>query len=193
MKLFASLSSACLLATFLVPSIVFASCGAAVCPIHPASALKPGQWDFRTDYTYLGQTTLMEGGSTKDPNDSKMHHTESETHSRILRGIVSYQIDRQWGVSATVPWIWRKHAHIHHHHGKTLHEEWELSGLGDIWIDGRYSFESSFLGNSDLTVEAGIKLATGKVGQKNADGDTAETQIQTGSGSTDYRIGVNSQ
>lgn len=197
MKRFMSLAptALCGLALFIgIPTGTLASCGASVCPIqYPQQPSIAGKWDIAMDYTYISQTTLMTGTQVMDPSLSTMHHTEIETYSRLLNTHINYQFSDQWGVSTTIPVVWRKHAHVHHHHGETLHDEWDLSGLGDTWIDGTYSMENSILWGTPLIAEAGIKLPTGVTRLKNGDGDEAEVPIQPGSGSTDYRWGLRTQ
>lgn len=176
-----------------ITTTVSASCGAAACPIHPTIASVPQKWTFSLDYTYIGQPTLMSGTNTKDPNSSTKHHTELETYTRTLSAQIGYQFDTNWGISATIPYIWRKHAHTHHHHGDSLHDEWDINGLGDTWIDGSYTTKNSFLFGNPLITEIGIKLATGAPRKTNDSGTEAEIPIQPGSGSTDYRVGLRTQ
>lgn len=177
-----------------IPSVAIASCGASGCPIqYPLKSSVAGKWGVAMDYTYINQTTLMTGSQVMDPSLSTMHHTEIETYSRILNTHINYQFTDQWGVSTTIPVVWRKHAHTHHHHGEALHDEWDLSGLGDTWIDGTYSMENSILWGATVIAEAGIKLPTGVTRLQNGDGDEAEVPVQPGSGSTDYRWGLRTQ
>lgn len=173
-----------------ISTVTLASCGASGCPIqYSLQSSMAGKWGIAMDYTYINQTTLMTGSNAMDAAQSTMHHTEIETYSRFLNTHINYQITDQWGVSSTIPVVWRKHAHTHHHHGAALHDEWELSGFGDTWIDGSYSMETILWGNP-LIAEAGIKLPTGVTRLRNGAGAEAEVPIQPGSGSTDYRWGL---
>lgn len=174
-------------------SIISASCGAASCPIHYQPSPISGQWDLSLDYSYVAQNQLMSGSNVKDITTSTMHHTELETYTRTLTPRIAYQIDAQWGLSVSVPYIWRKHAHIHHHHGNTFHDEWEVSGIGDSWIDGTFTLLDGFGPKNRWIATIGVKLATGLPRMTNPDGNEAEIPIQPGSGSTDYRLGISTQ
>jgi len=184
---------AAMVGVFSMATAVSASCAAASCPIQSPITPVAGKWELSLDYSYIGQSTLMTGSDVKDPNTSTMHHTELETYTRTFAARIGYQIDAQWGISVSLPYVWRKHAHTHHHHGQSIHDEWDISGLGDTWIEGSYTENNSIIFGNSLVTEMGIKLATGLPRMKNSGGDEAEIPIQPGSGATDYRFGFRTQ
>lgn len=177
--------SACALASFTTSS--HASCGAGFCTVNSnwdihGVGTEPGlRLDLR--YEYVDQDQPRAGRNKVAIGEVHRHHDEIETINRNLLATFDYSPNETWGVSAQLPLIDRSHSHIHNHHGKQIFDSWNLGGIGDLRVLGRYGLPHG----AGLT--AGLKLPTGSFDDTNADGQTAERSLQAGTGTTDLLAG----
>lgn len=172
-------------------SQAFASCGAASCSVNTSwdvqgAFAEPGaRLDLR--YEYIRQDQLRTG--TDKTSVGAGDATETRTVNRNLVATLDYDINPDWGVALTLPWVSRDHAHIPFSDPATV-ESWNFSGLGDARIVGRYLLPVDASKGRLYGVKFGAKLPTGKTDVANADGTPAERALQPGTGSTDLLLGA---
>jgi Putative MetA-pathway of phenol degradation len=177
---------------------VSANCGSAFCSINTNSeiqheSLEPGlSLNLRYEFVDLDQP--REGTKNVGAQGEPGEHDEIETKNhRIVLGL-DYVIDKHWGVGVQIPYIKRKHVHIHNPDEDGIaageeaeREEWSFSGVGDVRAIGRYQFN---LGGNVAGIHVGAKFPTGKRNGTNDAGEEAERTLQLGTGSTDLIAGV---
>lgn len=173
----------------LTPRSASASCGSAFCPVNTQWAVQGG-WDrpgLRMDvrYEFMNQDQPRHGSDRIGVGEIPGHHDEVGTLNRNTLLSLDYGFDRHWGMSLTLPYVTRDHEHLHHHHGELLTERWNLSGLGDARVLGRYRLQKH-----PVSLLFGLKLPTGDTKRRNAAGDFAERSLQPGTGTTDLVLGV---
>lgn len=178
-----------LAAIWLYAAGAHASCGAAFCTVNTDWAAQ-GAWTERGPryglrFEYVDQDQPQAGTRKLAVGEIQKHHDEVRTINRNWIASYDYGFDGRWAVSATLPVVDRSHAHIHNHHGAQLHDNWNFTEAGDLRVLGRYQFASSGLGAS-----FGLKLPTGRINVRNADGDEAERTLQPGTGTTDLLLGA---
>ena len=190
--------TATLAATFFISGPSVASCGAAFCLVNTNWSVQ-GVWNepgLRTDlrYEYIDQDQPRTGTRDIAVGEIPHHHDEVRTINRNLFATFDYGFTQNLGASLVVPWVDRKHEHIHNHHGAALPESWNFSEFGDIRLTGRYQFlaaekpESATLSFAGVT--AGLKLPTAKMDVANGEGAVAERTLQPGTGTTDALLGA---
>lgn len=173
------------------PSIGHASCGAAFCAVNSNWDIQ-GAWTepgVRLDlrYEYVDQNQPRSGSDKVSVGQIPLHHDEIKTVNRNLVATLDYTLDRTWGLSVQLPVTDRTHAHVHNHHGAQIYDAWDLAGLGDMRLLGRYR---SLLDGGAWGLTAGFKLPTGDIDKTNSAGKLAERTLQLGSGTTDLLAGV---
>ena len=187
-----------LAAGFCTAGPAVASCGSAFCLVNTNWSVQ-GIWNepgLRADlrYEYIDQDQPRTGTRDIAVGEIPHHHDEIRTLNRNIFATLDYGFNDYWGASLVIPWVDRKHDHIHNHGGGKLLESWNFSDLGDIRLTGRYQFlagespEKISLSFAGFT--AGLKLPTGKTDVANGDGDVAERTLQPGTGTTDALIGA---
>jgi len=175
----------------------FATCGAAFCTVntnwdaHGAWA-EPG-WRFDLRYEHVLQDQPQTGTDKLSVGQIPKHHDEAFTQNRNWLATLDYTFNADWGVSFSLPFVDRRHEHIHNHRGAQLIEDWDFNSAGDARVVGRYrlaTFEDREpkLGTAGLYF--GLKLPTGRIDVRNSDGDLAERSLQPGSGTTDALLGA---
>jgi hypothetical protein len=171
-----------------------ASCGAAFCTLNTHWESQ-GAWtdtglrlDLRYEYIDLDQP--LAGREKVSVGALPRHHDEVRTLNRNLVATLDYSLTPDWGVSLQLPWVERRHWHIHHHHGAQLPESWEISELGDMRVTARHGLTNDEESLNTFGIIGGLKLPTGKTDATNADGDLAERTLQPGSGTTDAIMGL---
>jgi hypothetical protein len=174
---------------------VGASCGSAFCTVNSdwtseTAIAEPGSLlDLRYEYINLDQPRA----GTRDlaVGEIPHHHDEVSTANRNWLLSYSHTFDSNWGVSVVVPFVSRRHFHVHNHRGSPVPERWSFDELGDVRVVGRYQVPG---GDSLKPVTSGIsfgvKLPTGRTNIANGDGDVAERTLQPGSGTTDAILGA---
>ncbi|MFT5170647.1 MAG: hypothetical protein ACI9BD_000416 [Candidatus Marinamargulisbacteria bacterium] len=165
---------------FAFGSSIFATCGAATCPVlgYMGDLKKP--FEMKLDFEQISQDNVFVGNDLSSVGAISQHHDEVETLS--TRWVIGgrWQVIPGFSVRVELPYISRTHTHIHNHHGAQLRDTWNFSGMGDAWV----LFDKGAFDHFGATI--GVKLPTGKTDASNDDGDLAEVAIQPGSGSTDY-------
>lgn len=146
--------------------------------------------DLRTEYS--DQDDLREGSHRADraeftfPNDDEI---QQETLNRALWLGIDGVINDHWAVNAQLPYFDRFHSTIAE--GDTAVSEAKASGLGDLRLVGRYQDYSP---SHSWSLQAGLKLPTGRDDQTFYDGPQAGTLVdrglQLGTGTTDFLGGA---
>jgi hypothetical protein len=143
-------------------------------------------------YEYINQDQPLNGKDKVSVGQVPRHHNEVQTINRNLVASLDHGFGANWGINVAVPVVDRDHAHIHQHMGQPLNETWDFTGLADIRVLGRYQFAPRQEGDRHNVwgVNFGLKLPTGKIDERNDQGQLAERGLQPGSGSTDALLGV---
>jgi hypothetical protein len=175
-----------------------ASCGAAFCSVNTS-------WDFQSGlagpgasfdlrYEAITQDQPRNGSRKVAVGEIPRHHDEVSTRNRNWLGTYDHVFNADWALSVAAPFVDREHLHIHNHVGQQEPESWKFSALGDVRVLARYRLSSPesrdppTLGATGITF--GLKLPTGSIGKRNADGELAERTLQPGTGTTDALIGA---
>lgn len=187
--------AACALGS-LLPSLAFASCGAAFCTVNTnwttQSALNAAGSSYDLRYEFIDQDRPFAGSDSVAIGQFPHHHDEVSTLNRNLVATYSHSFGDGWGLTVSAPVGERDHVHVHNHHGEKISEQWKFTELGDVRAIGRYQFFSGAdaLNPSAGGVTFGLKLPTGRIAVANGDGDVAERSMQPGSGTTDLIVGA---
>ncbi len=184
-----------LLLIFSHPGTARASCGAASCPLDTASDQRREKGWVRLGYQieYVDQDEHRMGRREADFGEVRGHHDEEYTVNRIHRLSASAGLTDRLSVDAQLPVISRSHSHVHHHHGQDLLERWDVSGVGDLALIGRYAFwKPADPRRPILSAIFGAELPTGRHHVDNAAGQEAESGVQPGSNSYDLILGASS-
>lgn len=186
---------------------VFASCGSAFCTLN-TGAEAVGVWDrpgtrVGLRYEYIDQNQLRSGTDTTEPAGEPGHHDERFTRSNNWLLSVDHSFDAHWGVSVIVPYVDRQHEHVDNHLETEVHEdgdihthlhsaleEWNIDGLADLRVVGRYQLTRETESSGSYGLRFGLKLPTGKTDEHNAEGVPAERTLQPGTGTTDWILGA---
>jgi hypothetical protein len=180
----------------LLPSLAFASCGAAFCTVNTnwttQSALVDAGSSFDLRYEFIDQNQPYAGSDRVAVGQIPHHHDEVSTLNRNLVATFSHSFGDGWGVTVVAPVGERDHLHIHNHKGEKVNEQWKFTQLGDVRAVGRYQFASGsdLLKPSAAGVTFGLKLPSGRITIANAAGSVGERSMQPGSGTTDLLVGA---
>lgn len=185
-------AAALLAAIWLFCAGAHASCGAAFCTVNTDWAAQ-GAWTERGPryglrFEYVDQDQPRTGTRNLAVGEIPKHHDEVRTINRNWIASYDYGFDERWAISATLPLVDRSHAHIHNHMGAQIHDAWNFTEAGDLRLLARYRFAPRQSG-----LNFGLKLPTGKIDVRNADGDEAERTLQPGTGTTDLLLGAFTQ
>lgn len=179
-----------------IPSLSFASCGAAFCTVNSSwttdSAMAEGGSSFDLRYEYIQQDQPRTGTDNIAVGQIHHHHDEVSTTNRNLVATYSHTFASGWGVSVTAPIVDRNHTHIHNHRGEQIVDRWNFTELGDVRVTGRYQLPlvGDPLNPGTTGILFGLKLPTGKTDVANTAGDVAERSLQPGTGTTDLIVGA---
>jgi hypothetical protein len=173
-----------------------ASCGAAFCLVNTdwsaqGTWTEPGvRFDLKYESIDLDQPRV--GRERVSVGALPREHDEIETRNRNVVGTVDFSLTPLWGVSIAVPYVDRKHFHLHNGEGGEQEpERWNFRELGDMRVQARYVF-SEFVGPELVCQQGltfGLKLPTGKHDVVNEGGEAAERSLQPGTGTTDALLG----
>jgi len=173
-----------------------ASCGSAFCTLlNDRFAL--GTWDhvgWSIDMRLesVTQDKLKSGTHTIDASQVTGEEAlERHTDNTNLVATLERAFDMHWSLALRVPVVKRDHLHdlIDDTTGAIgPSEQWKFTKLGDVsllarWQDAQHAPDSSW------AATAGLKLPTGSIDVRNADGVRAERALQPGSGTTDIVLG----
>ena len=174
-----------------------ASCGSAFCLVNTdwsaqGDWVEPGvRFDFRFETIDLDQPRA--GSDRVAVGQIPAHHDEVETRNRNWVANADWNIAPAWGLSISIPYVDRDHAHVHNHHGAQLLETWHFRELGDARLVARHELFASrdtLERQSSAGVTFGVKLPTGKHDVANGEGEVAERTLQPGTGTTDLLLGA---
>jgi hypothetical protein len=173
-----------------------ASCGSAFCVVNTDWSSQ-GSWTqpgFRFDLRYenIDQEQPRHGTDRVSVGAIPAHHDEVSTFNDNWIASLDWNLSPAWSLAMTLPYIDREHHHIHNHHGEKLQESWNLRGVGDARVVGRYRILDSAdpAAPRSMGVTIGLKLPTGEYDQANGEGDVAERTLQPGTGTTDAIVGA---
>jgi hypothetical protein len=166
-----------------------ASCGSESCPLDHASRWSEQPFTFEVSYQYLDQDQPRMGTDDTEVGAIPRHHDEVRTLNRITTARAAYRTG-PWSLGASMPFVDRYHAHIHHHGGEEILEEWNYSGLGDLEVVGFRSFDTE---DHHFFASAGLKMPTGDTNVPNETGDQPEPAARPGTGSWDFLAGLGAQ
>jgi hypothetical protein len=173
---------------------VSASCGASFCPVNTdwnaqgAWADTGARFDLR--YEHINQNQLRSGRDKVAPQQEPGEPDEIETRNRNWVAALDYNLDPSWGVSLSLPFVKRDHSHTINDPAGAVVEKWAFTKLGDARLLGRYQLASQNKNDYGQTgLIFGLKLPTGSIDVKNAEGALAERSLQPGSGTTDLVLG----
>ncbi|KAG8150377.1 transporter [Burkholderia catarinensis] len=176
----------------------------------------PG-WRISLDYTFIPQNQLRNGTRAVSPAvpaainaAGGSQEVEHQTINRYWNLGINYSPNPKWNFSAIVPFVDRGHSTFGNATPDQLTPD-NLSGvtskgLGDVKLIASYQ---GFLPTRNLGVQLGVKLPTGKYGGQNVltgatvgrspvffssgpnstNGQTLDTSLQPGTGSTDLIVG----
>jgi len=143
-------------------------------------------------YEYYDQSQLRSGTNSVDraslsfPNDDEV---QQDTINRNVWLDLDYVSNRHWGIQAQIPYYNRSHTTIAE--GDTEISGSHASGIGDVRLLGRWQTSSM---KSGWSVQAGLKLPTGKFNQDFAsgpeEGELLDRGLQLGTGTTDAMVGI---
>lgn len=119
----------------------------------------------------------------------EMHEQGRDAHDRkndISNSIfVGYGITDALSVNVQVPYVIRRFKEIHEE--EFLGEDENSRGLGDSILLGKYKFYDKKFGVAAIF---GFKAPSGATGEKNKGGEKLEPELQPGTGSLDYILGI---
>ena len=150
-------------------------------------------WTADLRYDFFNQDDLRSGtgrvdrGALSYPNDVEI---QQHTVNRNATLTLDYGINADWGVTATLPWLERRHTTIAP--GDTDISTSRSDSLGDVRLLGRYL---GFSVAQDWGLQLGLKLPTGHARSVDFDagpqaGEMLDRGLQSGTGSTDLLLGA---
>ena len=179
-------------------SNAWGNCGSAFCSVNTNTeiaddSVEPGfHANVRYEFVNLDQPRQhsKKVGVQGEPGT----HDELETQNQRLIVGVDYAFNERWAIGVQLPYIKRKHAHIHNPDADQIlageepeRETWNFSGIGDVRAAGRYQLEYRGM---TIGAHGGLKLPMGKHDGANDAGERAERSLQLGTGSTDVFVGL---
>lgn len=179
-----------------IPSLVFASCGAAFCTVNSnwtsENAMTDAGSSFELRYEYVKQDQPRTGTTDLAVGQIPRHHDEVSTINRNIVASYNRSFASGWGLSVVAPIVDRNHTHVHNHRGARIVDQWNFTELADMRVMGRYQLPlvGDPLNPSTASVIFGVKLPTGRTDVANAAGAVAERSLQPGSGTTDLIAGA---
>jgi Putative MetA-pathway of phenol degradation len=172
-----------------------ASCGAAFCTttndwLSLTQGVQPG-WTVWGQLEYLNQNQLHQGSDKISPDQipPDESHQEIKTINRNALLGAEYGFTQNWAAILILPYSNREHTHIHDPGGEAALETWQFDNLGDVRLKIRYQPSDHHANDLSWTLNAGLKLPTGKFDVQNSEGETAERSVQPGTGTTDLLLG----
>ena len=169
------------------------SCGSAACLVNTQWQIHGIPTDaggtlFQLQYDYIKQDTLLSGSHKTSVAPEDADALEQKTISQTLIASLDYSFDRNWGVTATLPVVRKRHDHLADPFGEPTPESWNFTDLGDARIVARYRFAATDAGSTG--VQFGLVLPTGPTNVTNAESVEAERSLQPGTGATSGVLGL---
>lgn len=102
--------------------------------------------------------------------------------------LINYRLTDRWSLGVMLPLTQRSNKDV----TETGNEKVSTLGLGDFSLIAGFDVYRNSRPNysSRITLQAGVKLPTGKTDQRLDDGDWADMHVQSGSGSLDYIVAI---
>ena len=110
------------------------------------------------------------------------HARKNDVSNSIFFG---YGITDTLSISLQVPYVERRSREVHEE--EFLGEKQNSTGLGDSILLGKYKFYDKQFGLAGIF---GLKLPTGNTNERNKSGERFEPELQPGTGSLDYMVGI---
>ena len=181
-----------------MPMAAQASCGSAFCTTNTSWDVQ-GAWQepgARVDlrYEYIKQDRLMSGTRRIGIGEIPRDHDEIETTNQNWLLSFDYTLDPDWGLTASLPLVSRRHEHLDNDTGTPVPENWSFTQPGDARFVARRrlaTFEDESVHSiGTLGATFGLKLPTGHSDLRNPDGELAERSLQPGTDTTDWIAGL---
>jgi hypothetical protein len=170
-----------------------ASCGAATCPIDTTTQRQGGErWlDLGYEFEYVPQDRPWVYGEKGYARQIRGHHDEVYSISRVHRLKAAATATDRLILELTFPYVSRSHQHVHRHQGADLVDAWNISGIGDIALLGRWLIWKPDQDTGPyVSVLTGVKAPTGRAHLTNDANEEAEAPVQPGTGSWDFSLGA---
>lgn len=131
---------------------------------------------------YSDSSVFHEGHdhTNETPSAEEHHHNHNISVERFSHLTFGYNISESFSLYSHIPWVERAQVMEGGHQ--------EAEGIGDLDLFSTwkgYSVDSGYLG-----LTAGIKFPTGETSEKDPLGNKFEPELQPGTGSFDYMVGV---
>jgi hypothetical protein len=177
------------LAVLLGARVALAGCGCDFCPVDQGSQWHEAKFTFDLTQQYIDQDRPRVGTDDAAVGQIPGHHDEVRTLNRATTASLGYRPAEAWAFSASLPYVSRSHAHIHHHLGEDELLRWNYSGLGDLELLATH-FIVPRSGAGRYFVRLGVKTPTGDTSVEEVDGQQPEPLARPGTGSWDLLAGL---
>lgn len=172
------------------PSAARGSCGAEDCPLDLRGS-QGRRFSFDLNYQYIDQDHIRVGSRSGVVGELPSPEDEVETVSRTVTGLGQARVTERFGLSASLPFIDRRHRHIANEEGSPPElREWNYSGIGDATVIGQFSAAGVDGAALKLSLQLGAKLPTGKRHVETVGGEEPEPTARPGTGSYDLLAGL---
>lgn len=174
------------------PPTARASCGSESCPLAlPESRLEGRRFSLDVSLQSIDQDRVRIGTRDAAVGELSSPEDEARTRNRILTLLGKAPVSGRWAVSAALPVVSRLHRHIANEEEAPEPREWHFTGLGDLALLAHWTPVGAGPGaRSSLTLQAGLKLPTGRRHVEPDGGEEPEPPARPGTGSTDGILGV---
>lgn len=174
-------------------ALACSSCGCSASTDYTGASPGTGlRLDARFDFVDQNQLRLGSHVVPKTPDALPTEHEwQQGTLTRFYTLGADYGFNRDWGLNVQLPYLVREHQIIGEDQDAADISTSETRGVGDLRIVGHWSGLSE---DRSWTLQAGLKLPTGKHLQRFTTGPLAgeviDRGLQNGSGTTDLILGV---
>jgi len=114
------------------------------------------------------------------------HHFHDKTHEEFYHFSLGINATDTFSLTAEIPYVVRGSIEVKDH--DRLGEKEQSEGWGDLYLLGTYKLikkEANYLG-----IVGGIKFPSGQTNEENSEGIRFEPELQPGTGSWDYPVGI---
>jgi hypothetical protein len=169
-----------------------AACGSDMCSIDlrgPEASTR--RWSLDLAYQFIDQDHVRIGTEPAEVGAIPSHHNEVSTVTKAWSATGRAIVSPRLAFGVTVPWMKRTHVHEHEHHGELMAMEWDFDGLGDALLSAYWTPGGTILpAPYSISVQAGVKLPTGRRNVPEVDGDQPEPMARPSTGSYDQLVGL---
>ncbi|MEK7700174.1 MAG: transporter [Planctomycetota bacterium] len=153
--------------------------------INPTAAEAPAKNKFTLGY----MLEYQDWESVDIHKAHELHEEGRDAHARkndITNSVfLGYGITDAFSISLQTPYVERRSREVHDH--ELLGNNQTATGLGDAILLGKYKFYDKQFGLAGIF---GFKLPTGTTNERNESGEKYEPELQPGTGSLDYIVGL---